>query len=74
MEKLERMLAALEVEAAMAESHGEKLLFTASSVEDPERQRELLQLAAEEKRSAEVIRLQIRLLRDHLGEDHLPAA
>ena len=65
-EKLERVIATLEVEAAMMESHAKKLSNIAPHLADPEQHREMMALAREEADRAEAIRRQIRLLRDHV--------
>ncbi len=66
-EKLERVIAALEVEATMIESHANKLSKIAPHLADPEQHREIMVLAKEEADRAEAIRRQIRLLRDHVS-------
>ena len=65
-EKLERVIAALEVEAAMMESHAQRVLEMVPSVAGGEQRHEMLQLAKEETDRAEAIKRQIRLLQDHL--------
>ena len=65
-EKLERVIAALEVEAAMIESHAQRLLVMVPSLAGDEQRREMLQLAKEETERAEAIKRQICLLQDHL--------
>ena len=65
-DKLERVIAALEVEAAMIESHAKRLSNFAPHLADPEQHREIIGLAKEEADRAEAIRRQIRLLRDHV--------
>ena len=65
-EKLERVIATLEVEAAMIESHAERLLEMVPSLAGDEQRHEMLQLAQEETERAEAIKRQIRLLQDHL--------
>ena len=65
-EKLERVIAALEVEAAMIELHAQRLLEMVPSLAGDEQRHEMLQLAKEETDRAEAIRRQIRLLQDHL--------
>jgi hypothetical protein len=65
-EKLERVIAALEIEAAMIESHAQRLLEMVLSLAGDEQRREMLELAAEETERAEAIKRQIRLLQDHL--------
>ena len=65
-EKLERVIATLEVEAAMIESHAQRLLEMVPSLAVDEQQHEMLQLAQEETERAEAIKRQIRLLQDHL--------
>jgi hypothetical protein len=65
-EELERVIAALEVEAAMIESHAQRLLETVPSLAGDEQRRELRQLAKEETERAEAIKRQIRLLQDRL--------
>jgi hypothetical protein len=64
--RLERVIAALEVEAIMMESHAKRLSDVVPHLPDPEQQRELVKLAREEADRAEEIRRQVRLLRDHL--------
>ena len=65
-EKLERVIAALEVEAAMMESHARRVLEMVPSLAGDEQRHEMLQLAKEETDRAEAIKRQIRLLQDHL--------
>jgi hypothetical protein len=65
-DKLERVIAALEVEAAMIESHAKRLSNIAPHLADPEQHREIVALAQEEADRAEAIRRQIRLLQDHV--------
>jgi len=65
-EKLERVIAALEVEAAMIESHVQRLLEMVPSLAGNEQRHEMLELAQEEAERAEAIKRQIRLLQDHL--------
>jgi hypothetical protein len=65
-EKLERVIAALEVEAAMMESHAQRLLEMVPSLAGDKQRHEMLQLAKEETDRAEAIKRQIRLLQDHL--------
>lgn len=65
-EELERVIAALEVEAAMIESHANRLFDMVPNLTDSEQQREMTTLSKEEADRAETIRRQIRLLRDHL--------
>ncbi len=65
-EKLKRVIAALEVEAAMIESHAQRLLEMVPSLAGDEQRHEVLQLAKEETDTAEAIKRQIRLLQDHL--------
>jgi hypothetical protein len=56
----------LEVEAAMIESHAQRLLEMVPSLAGDEQRHEMLQLAKEETDRAETIKRQIRLLQDHL--------
>ena len=65
-EKLERVIATLEVEAAMIESHAQRLLEMVPSLAGNEQRHEMLELAKEETERAEAIRRQILLLQDHL--------
>ena len=65
-EKLKRVVAALEVEAAMIESHAQRLLEMVPSLAGDEQRHEILQLAKEETDTAEAIKRQIRLLQDRL--------
>ncbi len=65
-EKLERVIATLEVEAAMIESHARRLLEMVPSLAVDEQRHEMLHLAQEETERAEAIKRQIRLLQDHL--------
>ncbi|HEY6770544.1 MAG TPA: hypothetical protein VI386_37850 [Candidatus Sulfotelmatobacter sp.] len=65
-EQLERVIAALEVEAAMIESHAQRLLKMVPSLAGNEQRHEMLQLAKEETERAEAIKRQIRVLQDHL--------
>ena len=64
-DKSQRVIAALEVEAAMAEAHAKRLSNTAP-LADPERQREVAALVKEETDRAQTLRGQIRLLRDQV--------
>jgi uncharacterized protein YigA (DUF484 family) len=64
-EKLERVIAALEVEAAMIGSHAQRLLEMVPSLADNEQRHEMMELAQEETERAEAIKRQIRLLQDH---------
>jgi hypothetical protein len=66
---LNQMVAILEVEAGMIESHVNKLAKMATLIQNEEHRRELLQLAEEEGTRAQKIRHQVLLLRDHLVED-----
>ena len=65
-EKLKRVIAALEVEVAMIESHAQRLLEMVPSLAGDEQRHEVLQLAKEETDTAEAIKRQIRLLQGHL--------
>ena len=65
-ERIEREIAALEVEAAMIESHAQRLLEMAPSLAGDEQRHKMVQLAKEETERAEAIKRQIRLLQDHL--------
>ena len=65
-EKLERVIATLEVEAAMIESHAQRHLEMVPSLAGNEQRHEMLELAQEETERAEAIKRQIRLLQDHL--------
>ena len=65
-EKLERVIAALQVDAAMIELHAQRLLEMVPSLAGDEQRHEMLQLAKEETDRAEAIKRQIRLLQDHL--------
>jgi len=62
--KLDRAIAALEVEAKMLEAHAEKLSIMTRHLADPEHQREIIKLSHEETEKAEGIRWQIRLRKD----------
>jgi hypothetical protein len=64
--KRKREIAALEVEAAMAEGHAKRLSNIAPNLADPENQRAITALVEEETDRAKTIRGQIRLLRDHV--------
>ena len=64
--KNQRVIAALEVEAAMTEAHAKRLASVAPNLADPERQREMEALVKEETDRAKTIREQIRLRRDHV--------
>ncbi len=64
--KRQREIAALDVEAAMAEAHAKRLSSIAPNPADPERQREMAALVKEETDRAKTIREQIRLLRNHV--------
>ncbi len=63
-DKGQRVIAALEVEAAMTEAHAKRLSNV--NLADPERQRAMVALVKEETDRATTIREQIRLLRDHV--------
>jgi hypothetical protein len=65
-ENLERVIAALEVEAAMIESHAQRLLEMVPCLAGDEQRLEMRQLAKEETDRAEAIKRQIRVLQDHL--------
>jgi hypothetical protein len=65
-DKSQRVIAALEVEAAMAEAHAKRLSNTAPNLANPERQREIAALVKEETDRAQTIRVQIRLLRNQV--------
>ena len=65
-DKDQRVIAALEVEAAMAEAHAKRLSNTAPNLADPERQREIAALVKEETDKAQTLRGQIRRLRDQV--------
>lgn len=65
-EKVERVIAALEGEAAMMESHANRLFAMVTHLRDADKQREMTALSKEEADRAETIRRQIRLLQDHL--------
>jgi hypothetical protein len=69
MKSLNRMIAILEVEAGMVESHVNKLGQMANVIKDEEHRRELLRLADEEETRAQNIRHQICLLQVHLVDD-----
>jgi hypothetical protein len=56
----------LEVEAAMIESHAQRLLEMMPSLVGDEQRHEMLQLANDETDRAEAIKRQIRLLQDLL--------
>ena len=68
MEALVRMIATLQVEADMIESHAHKLINTASELTDSEEQHNLLLLADEEGERAANIRQQIEALNLRLCE------
>ncbi len=65
-ENLAGVIAALEVEAAMIESHAQRLLEMMPSLVGDEQRHEMLQLANDETDRAEAIKRQIRLLQDLL--------
>jgi len=65
-ERIGREIAALEVEAAMIESHAQRLLEMLPSLAGDEQRHKMVQLAKEETERAEAIKRQIRLLQDHL--------
>jgi hypothetical protein len=65
-DRSQREIAALEVEAAMAEAHAKKLSKNAPNLADPEQQREIAALVKEETDRAQTIRGRIRLLRDQV--------
>jgi hypothetical protein len=54
-DKSQRVIAALEVEAAMAEAHAKRLSNAAPNLADPERQREIAALVKEETDRAQTI-------------------
>jgi hypothetical protein len=64
--KLDRTIAVPEVEPKMLTAHAEKLSIMARQLADPEHQRQITKLSHAETEKAEVIRRQIRLLKDHL--------
>jgi hypothetical protein len=64
MKSLSQLIATLEVEAGMIESHVSKLATMATVIRDEEQRLELLRLAQEEAREAQEIRNQVCLLRD----------
>jgi hypothetical protein len=68
MQPFHRMIATLEAEAAMIESHAAELIARAYEFPECERRSQLLQLADEESTESAKIRHEIRLLRDHLKE------
>ena len=74
MNSLARMIATLQIEASMIESHATKLLSLAGGSPDQHSRSELLGLAEEESAKAEMIRHQARLLQGHLDEDTSLAA
>jgi rubrerythrin len=63
-DKNQRVIAALEVEAAMTEAHAKRLSSVAPNLADPEPQRVMAALAKEETDRTNATREQIRLLRD----------
>ena len=65
-DKSRRVIAALEVEAAMAEAHAQRLSNTAPNLANPERQREIAALVKEETDRAQTLRGKIRLLRNQV--------
>ena len=65
-ENLAGVIAALEVEPTMIESHARRLLEMVPSMAGDEQRHEMLQLAKDETDRAEAIKRQIRLLQDHL--------
>ncbi len=67
-EKLERVIAALEVEAAMIESHAQRLLEV-PSLAGNEQRHEMLELAQEETERAEAIRRNSPVTRSSLKRD-----
>ena len=69
MKSLNQMIAILEVEAGMIESHVEKLAKMVTGSRDEEHRRELLRLAEEEGTRAQMLRHQVCLLQDHLNAD-----
>ena len=64
LDKVQRIVAALEVEAGMMESHAKELGLAAFRVADAKQREQLLQLSSDEAKSAEEIRKQVRVLRD----------
>jgi predicted outer membrane protein len=70
MKSLNQIIAVLEVEAGMIESHVKKLAKLSTGIRDEEHRRELQQLAEEEETRAQKIRHHVLLLRDHLDERH----
>jgi hypothetical protein len=61
-EKLERVIAALEVEAAMMESHAQRLLEMKPFPAGDEQRHEMLQLAKDEADRAEAMKIGITAL------------
>jgi hypothetical protein len=55
-ERMERVIAALEVEIGMIESHAERLLEMVSALAGEQQRHKLLLLAKEEKERAEAIK------------------
>jgi hypothetical protein len=64
-DKRQRVIAALEVEVAMTEAHAKRLSTVAPNPADPEQRYDMAALVKEEGTRAEMLRQQIRLLRDH---------
>lgn len=67
-DRSQRVIAALEVEAAMTEAHAKRLSNVAPNLADPGRQREIAALVEEETERAKTIRERIRLLRGQSEE------
>ena len=63
--KLDRTIAALEVEAKMLEAHAEKLSIMARQLPDLEHQREIMKLSHEETENAEVYGVKFASQRYH---------
>lgn len=65
--KLHREIATLEAEAAMIETHAERLFKTTTRLPESHQHREMLALAEEESRRAAAIRAKISSLKQGVG-------
>jgi hypothetical protein len=71
---IERLIAALEVEAQKIEVHAQRLIKIAASLQDKKHRRETLKIAMEEAAMARTTRRQVESLRKHLRGGKPPSA
>jgi hypothetical protein len=71
---IERLIAALEVEAQKIEVHAQRLIKIAASLQDKKHRRETLKIAMEEAAMARTTRRQVESLRKHLRGVKPPSA